>query len=257
MRLPKLLHLPVSQVVLLCFLIVLIAIGAVPSYLSGNWAWVNPPQVTNFKQLKSLRQNGLALPGWQTKQQQVETIGGHKWSIQELQRDENSQVTLLLLPQISQKDQPEVEWMDVNGFMTREFQYRKLSQTDKNSNRRFQFSWDTDSYRQLPFTVKSTSTSSADAKVEARFFRGWTRQQTFAVLQWYAWPGGGKPAPSSWFWADQMAQLQRRRLPWTAVTILIPMEPLADLETAKPLAESLGQTVQGALMADVLHPANR
>jgi cyanoexosortase B-associated protein len=62
MRLPKLLHLPVSQVVLLCFLIVLIAIGAVPSYLSGNWAWVNPPQVTNFKQLKSLRQNGLALP---------------------------------------------------------------------------------------------------------------------------------------------------------------------------------------------------
>ena len=108
MRLPKLLHLPVSQVVLLCFLIVLIAIGAVPSYLSGNWAWVNPPQVTNFKQLKSLRQNGLALPGWQTKQQQVETIGGHKWSIQELQRDEKSQATLLLLPQISQKDQPEV-----------------------------------------------------------------------------------------------------------------------------------------------------
>ena len=243
MKLPILQRSQFSKVFLLCFLLVLMAIGAVPSYWAGSWPWANPPRVTNLKQLKNIRQAGLALPGWQTQQQHTVTIGGHKWSIQELQQDEKTPVTLLLLPQEDRKAQPEVEWMDINGFKE----------------------WQTDQERQLQFKVetplqtgtqktKELGTSAArptSSDVKARFFRGWTRQQTFAVLQWYAWPGGGNPAPSAWFWADQKAQLHRRRLPWVAVSILMPMEPLAEVDTALPLAKSLGQTVQAALMKEL------
>lgn len=247
MKLPKLLQrLQFSKVVVLCFLIVLMAIGAVPSYWTGHWPWAHPPKIANLKQMKNLRQTGLSLPDWQTQQQHTVTIGGHKWSIQELQRDEKTQVTLLLLPQDDNKAQPEVEWMDINGF--------KEWQTDQ--ERRLHFKVETPSQAGTPKT-KEPGTSPArptSSNVEARFFRGWTRQQTFAVLQWYAWPGGGNPAPSGWFWADQMVQLHRRRLPWVAVSILMPMEPLAEVDTALPLAKSLGQTVQAALMAEVLRP---
>lgn len=244
MKLPKKLQrFQFSKVVLLSFLVGLMAIGAVPSYLTGRWSWANPPRVTNLKQLKNIRQAGLALPGWQTQQQDTVTIGGHKWSIQELQQDEKTQVTLLLLPQEDRKAQPEVEWMDINGF--------KEWQTDQ--EQRLQFKVETQAQTGTQNTTESgtSATRPTSSDVKARFFRGWTRQQTFAVLQWYAWPGGGNPSPSGWFWADQMAQLHRRRLPWVAVSILIPMEPLAEVETALPLAKSLGQTVQAALMKEL------
>ena len=94
----------------------------------------------------------------------------------------------------------------------------------------------------------TTKPTTASAKVEARFFRAWTQRRTVAVLQWYAWSGGGNPAPSRWFFADQLAQLRRNRVPWVAVCLQIPIEPLGDIEASRPLAESLGKVVQTALM---------
>src|SRR5919202_2149619 len=100
----------VSRVAVLCFLLVLVAIGAVPVYWTGHWHWAQPPQVTNLKQVKSLLKKPVTLPGWQTKEQRPEKIGGHKWSYQELHRDDEKPVILLLLPQKDDKAQPEVEW---------------------------------------------------------------------------------------------------------------------------------------------------
>jgi cyanoexosortase B-associated protein len=117
--------------------------------------------------------------------------------------------------------------------------------------------WQTDSYTKVQFEVeKSLSDKSAgtakpttpSAKVEARFFRAWTQRRTVAVLQWYAWSGGGNPAPSHWFFADQLAQLRRNRVPWVGVCLQIPIEPLGDIEASRPFAESLGKIVQSALM---------
>lgn len=218
------------KVVVLLLLLVLLLIGAVPGYLTGRWSWAQPPPVTVLKQMKHLRQTGLTVPGWQIIEQQQEVIGGHKWSVQFIKQErEQRQAILLLLPQNGPTDQPEVEWTDINGVRR----------------------WNTDQYRASEFTVERPRVLGKGdaAKVEARFFRGWSDQQTFAVLQWYAWPTGGHPSPSRWFWADQLAQWRKTRVPWVAVSILIPIEPLGEVETALPLAQSLGQSVQAALMS--------
>ncbi len=88
--------------------------------------------------------------------------------------------------------------------------------------------------------------------MEARFFRAVTQQDTFGVLQWYALPNGGHSSPFRWFVGDQLAQWRKQRVPWVAVSILVPMEPLGQVEKIWPLAESIGQTVQAALMAESL-----
>lgn len=234
----------ISRITVLVFLLVLLGIGAVPSYLSGKWSWQEPPQVANLKQIKQVGKTGLELPGWKTLNQKTETLGGHTWSIQELGQDSSTPVRLMLRPLSDRKSQPEVEWIDINEYER----------------------WQTDSYTQLQFTVEGSllkqSSGSSNAKmpnnaeVEARFFRAWNPQQTFAVLQWYAWPGGGHPAPSRWFFMDQLAQLRRERVPWIAVCLQIPIEPLGDLKTALPSARSLGQKIQAALMAGSLARAS-
>jgi len=219
----------------LIFLLVLAGIGAVPGYWTGNWSWATLPQVTNLKEIRELRQTGLELPGWKTIEQKTVVIGGHQWSVQQIEQDNSKPIGLLLLPQSDHKSQPQVEWMDIDGLVK----------------------WQTDSYTKVQFEVeKSLSDKSAgtakpttpSAKVEARFFRAWTQRRTVAVLQWYAWSGGGNPAPSHWFFADQLAQLRRNRVPWVAVCLQIPIEPLGDIEASRPLAESLGKVVQSALM---------
>lgn len=244
----------ISKVAVLCLLLVLVLIAAVPSYWTGYWPWAQPLPVTNIKQLRNLRKTGITLPGWQIKEQRSQVIGGHQWSYQEIQQNDQKPVKLLLLPQKGDKAQPEVEWMDINGLE----------------------SWQIDSERRLQFTAEARSESlpnsssqqqeargdataplasrkqSKPAKIEARFFRAWNRSQTFAVLQWYAWPDGGNPDPSSWFFVDQIAQLHRHRVPWVAVSLHIPIQPLGDIETAHTKAEALGQAVQAALMADYL-----
>ncbi|WP_293118471.1 cyanoexosortase B system-associated protein [Moorena sp. SIO4G3] len=238
----------ISRGVLLVLLLVLVIIGAVPGYLTGNWPWAKLPPVTNLQQIKVIRKTGIELSDWQTVEQQTIRIGGHKWSLQFIEQDQQKPVWLFLLPQNGPKSQPQVEWEDISGFMR-----QRLGQ------------WKTDSYSQIKFVVNGSDVegntqadptittqpkSHPKSVVNARFFRAWNQRQTFAIVQWYAWPEGGNPAPSRWFWADQLAQLHRKRVPWVAVNIQIPIEPLGDLENYRPIAESLSKMLQTALMSD-------
>ena len=235
----------ISKIILLVFLIILMGLGTVPGYLKGSWRWQKPLQVTNLKQIRNLQQTGISLPGWQTLNQQPIEIGGHKWSFQAIGRDAQNQAILLLRPQRDDKDMPQVEWVDLRGF--------RWWQTDQPRQ------WQTDRFGRSQFTVPSTTPGGQPIQVEAQYFRQWIQDRnfsgTFAVLQWYAWSTGGNPEPSSWFFADQIAQWQGSRLPWVAVSILIPIEPLGEIEPVWPLAQSLGQTVQSALIAQALKPS--
>ncbi|MEA5604548.1 cyanoexosortase B system-associated protein [Nostoc sp. UHCC 0252] len=227
-----------SQVAALLLLLLLLAIGGVPGYLTGKWQWKQPAPVTTLNKLKQIRNTGLAVSGWQTIEQGEQQIGEHKWSLQVMKKEgSQSQAILLLLPQNGPMDQPEVEWTDVNGW--------GRSRWGK---------WDIAQSRSAEFTVKPPAKlpSNAITKVEARFFRAATPQQTFAVLQWYAMPNGGNPSPFHWFLADQLAQWRKQRTPWVGVSILIPIEPLGQIETSWPLAQSIGETVQATLMVSAL-----
>lgn len=220
-----------SQIVVLLLLLLLLVMGAVPGYLTGHWEWQDPPRVINLNHLKQIRSYGLTLPSWQTIEQREELIGGHKWSYQVIQKTgAKTQAILLLLPQNGPKDQPQVEWTEINSWGQ----------------------WNIAQDRLAEFTVKhpQTSKSNAEAQVKAEFFRASTKQQTFAVLQWYAWSSGGNPSPFPWFFADQLAQWRRNRAAWVAVSILMPMESFGQVETTWHEAQSLGQTVQTVLMAN-------
>ncbi len=224
------------KIVLLLFLLSLCIFGALPGYLSGKWRWASPPEVTALPLLRKMRETGLTFEGWQTVEKYILLVGGHDWLAIELQRqptrkssepsDRPDKAMVMLMPQNDRADQPQVEWTDLNGLQQ----------------------WKIDSFRWLEFAA-AVPPEQPPVTVEANFFRGWNEQQTYAVLQWYATPEGGHPAPSWWFWADRRAQLSNRRVPWVAVNIIIPIEPLGDIEKSRSLAESLGKTVQAALMA--------
>jgi cyanoexosortase B-associated protein len=223
----------ISQIAALLLLIVILVIGAVPGYLKGRWVWQEPPPVTNLKELKQIRQTGLTLPGWQIIEQREQEIGGSKWSYQVSEKlEDKSKILLFLLPQNGPRTQPQVEWTELNSF----------------------WQWNVAQDSSAEFTVKQppASGSNSETKVKANFFRASITQQTFAVLQWYAWPNGGDPSPLSWFLADQLAQLSKQRAPWVAVSILIPMEPFGQVEKMRAKALSVGQTVQTALITGPL-----
>lgn len=220
---------------LVLFLLLLIAWGAVPSYLKKSWAWENPPIVPHLKELKELRKSGLTIDGWQTSSQEMREVSGHKWSYQNLQNSQNNQAVLLLLPQVGIKEQPQVEWVDIKGF----------------------WRWKTDKHRSVQFNVGSKNNPSQSIAIKANYFQAWNPKQTYAVLQWYAFPNGGNPEPNNWFWADQIAQWQGHRVPWVAVNIQIPIEPLGDIQKVWPLAESLGKSVQLGLMAGALEKKSK
>jgi cyanoexosortase B-associated protein len=221
---PKPLSLQLPKLVLLLLLLLLIGIGAVPGYLSGKWRWREPPKVATLSELRSLRQTGLALPNWQIVQKGTIQIGEHKWLSQEMIRD-NQKATLLIFAQNGPREQPEVEWSDINGLQR----------------------WRTDSAQQVEFSIAQPA-----AKVTAQLFRGWTDEQTYAVMQWYATSEGGHPTPSRWFFADRAAQWQNRRVPWVAVSVLLAIDPLDDLAKHRASVESLAQTVQSILMSNAL-----
>lgn len=228
------LSLPILRWGLLALLLVLLMVGAMPGYLKGSWFWQSPPPITVLQNLKHLRQQGLPLPGWQMTKQRTLTLGDHVWSVQESQDSQQHTAILFLFTQNGPKDQPQVEWMDLNGIQQ----------------------WETDSQQALSFTVPGTtddrSTSSASTiPVTAQLFRAWNRQQTYAVLQWYAWPTGGSPVPSQWFMADRLAQLHRQRQPWVAVSALLEIEPLDDLSKYSDRIEALGKTIQSAILQTV------
>lgn len=220
---------PITHIILILVLILLVGIGTFPGYLKGKWSWREIPQVQNLNQIRNLRETGLVIPGWQTIKEGKTRMGGKKWWAQILKKEGQKPVKLLLLPQHDAKAHPEVEWMDING----------------------EEKWQTDGYEKLKFTYEKEGKS---LEVEARFFRAWTERRTFAVLQWYAVPDGAYTAPAQWFWADQKAQLDGDRVPWVAVSLHIPIEPLGEKSTARPLAESLGKIVQSNLEANVFSP---
>ncbi|AUS99772.1 cyanoexosortase B system-associated protein [Nostoc sp. CENA543] len=224
--------------IVLLLLLLLLITGAVPGYITGKWQWKQPPPVTNLNLIKKIRSQGLTLPGWKTVEQVEQQIGEHKWSLQVLQQ-ENTQnkAILLLLPQNGPRDQPEIEWTDVNGWGKGRWG-----------------KWDIAQERSARFVVKKSSPGeNTETTVEAQFFRVSTNQDTFAVLQWYALPRSGYYTPFRWFLADQLAQWQKQRQPWVAVSILVPMEPLGQVETTWPLAQSIGETVQSTLMTGVFN----
>lgn len=207
----------ISKVILLLLLFLMVIIGALPGYLNLKWTWMKPLPVVHLRQIKNILNTGININGWTNKTQEIRQIGEQKWSLQQIQKDE-IEASLILLPQKDDKKQPEVEWMDIKG------------------NQR----WQIDHEQILQFTQEN-------AQVKARFFRAWN-QTTFAVIQWYAWKNGGNYQPSSWFFADQIAQFQKKRLGWVAVSIQVKIEPLGEIEKVRPVVESLAKMVQLELM---------
>jgi cyanoexosortase B-associated protein len=205
----------------------LAVIAIAPAYLTGQWPWVTAPQVSQIEQLKPLLEEGLALPGWQLIHHQVITINKQDWGLNEYTAleatDPVPQMAVLLHPQPWHSNQPQVEWVDLIGAQN----------------------WRVDGRQRL--TLKGDAGASLG---RANFFRGWSDRQAFAVLQWYAWPGGGHPAPGRWFWANQRSQLTRHTLtPWVAITVLAPIAPLDDLRAHQPLMIDLGGQVHQRVVA--------
>ncbi len=236
------------QLILVALLALFVAVSALPQYL-GGWSWDTPLKLpaANRHALQALPEKGLSLAGWVSDEQTQTEIGKDTWSVQQLsiaaaaQGSKLAPVFLLLRPQTYGDDQPEVEWLDIKGSQK----------------------WETDSSQPLSFEVNSAvsqtvknSTERANKteniRIRSDFFRAWNQDQTYAVLQWYAWPTGGSPSPAQWFWADQKIQWSRRqRMPWVAVSLWLPIEPLGDISPHKAMAESLGKTIQTSLAQSV------
>ncbi len=242
---------------LVLFVLAIAVFMTLPSYFAGHWAWQRVPELNHLKQLQALQKQGIVLPGWQTLMQQQRELGGHKWSIQAIVPDSSpihpldtdtpptldpttdpttkteqtpdQAIWLMLRPQIWHRDMPEVDWMDINGVQA----------------------WTADSLQSLTFQVE---TAANPITVSAQFFRGWNQEHTYAVMQWYAWSTGGSPAPMDWFWVDQQSQWRdRQHTPWVAVSLLLPISPLSEIEPVRSQAISLAHLVQSTLMQTALH----
>ncbi|AKG24611.1 hypothetical protein IJ00_12705 [Calothrix sp. 336/3] len=225
-----------SQAIAVLLLLFLLVIGAVPGYLAGKWQWQQPPSITTLKQLKEIRNHGLQVPGWRISEQVEQQVGEHAWSLQLMEKENSSQRALmLLLPQNGPRNQPQVEWTEMEGW-----------------GRARWGKWDVAQLRTVNFTAKSPETPNSSANITARFFRASTPESTFAALQWYAWRQGGHPSPLKWFTTDQIAQWHRQRAAWVAVSIFLPMEPLGDIEKSWNEIKSLGETVQATLIKSYL-----
>ena len=218
-----------SKIIIVILMMVLLIGAALPGYINKKWSWMDMPQLQTLPQLQTVRKEGLTIPGWQTVKIESLGTGNKQWLKQQIKQD-NQTAIVLLFPQNYHKDQPQLEWMDLNGLL----------------------GWKTDNFKHDRFSVKSTSEKLDPVEVEVQFFRAWTPTQTYAVIQWYAWPNGGNPSPSRWFWTDRWAQLSKNRAPWVAVSLLIPIKPLDNIQDIWPVAVSLGESVQASLMAEAL-----
>ncbi len=213
----------ITQLILILLLLIPTCLGAIPGYYQGgNWTWSELPRMPQLQEIKTLKNTGLDIPNWQTiKPQEKVLIAGKTWSIQVLQPNQDripNPITLMLSPQSYYLDKPGLEWMDINELKK----------------------WKTNSFEQLNFAIANSNSKT----VKAKFFRAWNRQETFAVVQWYAFPNGGDYGNFAWFWQDLIAQLQGGRVPWIAVCLTIPLEPLSTLDQARPLAISLAEEIQ-------------
>ncbi len=221
------------------FVLAIALVSAVPHYLTGQWVWSHPARVENLEQVRALQTKGLTIADWQNLSHDVIRIGGHRWSVQQLATtptpasdtppSRNKPVVLMLRPQLAETDQPQIDWVNIGS----------------------EFGWTADNERWIEFSVPAPAGDVAS--VQARFLRYWDAEQTYAAMQWYAWPAGGSASPNRWFWADKVSQWRdRRRTPWVAVSVLIPIEPLGDLEANRAIAQSVGQTVHSKLLTTML-----
>ena len=218
----------ILQITLLIFLSILLAVGTVPGYLAGKWQWQNPPAVKVLGTLKQIRKQGIEIPGLRTTEQKSMILGEHPWSIQTIESETKNATTkdtatVFLFTQNGPRDQPQVEWSDLDGVQR----------------------WKRDSESQQNFTANQVP-------VTARLFRAWNSKRTYAVMQWYAWSEGGHPEPSHWFFADRLAQFQGKRQPWIAVSILLPMQPLDDLNKYRDKITALAQPIESRLLETTL-----
>ena len=217
-----------SRWVNLALVVVLAALAGMailPAYLTGQWPWTNNPQVAQLDQLRTLQTEGLVLPGWQLTTAEPIEINRQTWTLAEYQapspRAPIQQFAVLLHPQPWHSNQPQLEWVDLAGAQN----------------------WRIESRRTI-----NVAPSSLAGPVRAKFFRAWGDRYNFAVVQWYAIPGGGHPAPSHWFWANQWSQLTRGAItPWVAVSLLLPLPPLDAIADYQPLALELTELIQQQL----------
>lgn len=234
----------VVQLVVVAVLALFVTVSALPQYVNG-WAWTTPPKMSTATRdaLQAIPNQGLQIPGWVTTQQNKTKLGGKTWSVQQLSAAGAasdralSPVFLLLRAQTYEGDQPEVEWLDIRGSQH----------------------WKTDSHQKLTFEVpteeageKAGGNKSKTVRISGDFLRAWSKDQTYAVLQWYAWTSGGSPSPAQWFWADQKTQWTRyQRMPWVAISIWLPIAPFSDPASQQGIAESLAKSTQQTLLQEV------
>lgn len=234
-----------SQLILWGLVVALAAvlsIAALPNYFSGSWPWAKSLEVPQISALQTLTETPLVLPGWQPAFHQEIRISSSKWSLTQYSHaatdstDGMTDFLLLLRPQRWHDKQPEVEWVDLTGAL----------------------GWQITDVHHLRFSIPDSNKD--PQAITARYFRGLDKQgafsatylngqSTLAVLQWYSWPTGGHPAPARWFWADQKRQWSKReRLPWVAISILLPIEPLSNVRPYSEAAIEIGQIVQAGIV---------
>lgn len=232
--------------VAIALFVILLLLGAIPNYLQGNPPIDTIPDAP-IASLQQLTEEGLSLDNWTTVDRQSVRLGPNQWIMQTLawngddstdspsncgSRTGCDRATVLMSPQRVQSGtsaQPQMEWLDVRGLGRAQGQ-----------------NWTEDQHQQI--NVRFSNDQGQDTTVQARYFRGWTEQRSFAIAQWYAWETGGNPSLVRWFWRDRMARLQGRRVPWVAVSLVVPIEHLSSVEAARPFIKSFVQQVHQAII---------
>jgi cyanoexosortase B-associated protein len=231
---PRSWNLSRAKLVLLVFLLGLLLVGAMPHYLTQKWPWKAPPPVAHLAELRAIRKVGLPIANWKTTKGAPLELGDHKWYQQAIAKGAQT-ATVLLLPQGGPTQQPQVEWNDIQSI--------QRWQRDSDKTLAIAYGW------------SSTNAPTNAAAFSPRIFRAWTNTHTYAVIQWYAQSNGGSAIPSRWYLADRIAQWQRQRIPWVAVSVQMPMEPLDDLRKYEAGAIALAQDIQSSLQQRIFQPA--
>ncbi len=96
-------------------LLLIMIIGILPGYVrGGSWQWQEEKRPANASQLNRLRQNGIALEGWDIAEQSSVRLSDKTWSWQRMTQ-EGRMVTLLIHSQPHYVNKPSVEWTDLQN----------------------------------------------------------------------------------------------------------------------------------------------